>query len=303
MKANSNFRFVLLFVLFAFTFEVEPQKIIMRPVASGYANATAAFVSEKSYKNSKYAYFSFRIDYNHKYYKAEKDLAYFLITTKSQYFPNSALDKTVSQMFTNKDPMELKYSDLENSKWERSNLKYKYKVNSYNNFSKYYYKITRASKDKNNQYLILRIPILNRQGSITVENLRNFPPSVLEKTKKAQKHIARNLLESFNRIYLNFNKSLPRENNNTKFNHRRHIFEGYRNKFNFNFTYGYNSQNYNYTSISVSSCFKGRLLLGSILLLIWGILFIAYFLISRKSKTNVGIIKFEENRLPRYMSI
>ena len=301
MKAISNFWLIFLFILFAFTFEVEPQKIIMRPVASGYANATAAFVSENSYTTSKYAYFSFRFDYNHKYYKAEKGLAYFLITTKSQYFPNSALDKTVSQMFTNKDPKELKSSDLENAKWERSNLNHKNKINSYNNFSRYYYKITRSSKDKNNQYLILRVPILNRQGSITIENLRRFPPSVLEKTKKVQKGLVRNLLESFNRMHLNFNFTLPRANNNSQLPHRRHIFGGYGNKFNFNITYGYNSQNYAYNSIS--NCHKLRLLLGSALLLIWGILFVGYFLVSRKSKTNMGVIKFEENNLPRYMSI
>ena len=43
MKAISNFWLIFLFILFAFTFEVEPQKIIMRPVASGYANAGNAW--------------------------------------------------------------------------------------------------------------------------------------------------------------------------------------------------------------------------------------------------------------------
>ena len=300
MKAINNLMLLLLFILFAFTFEIEPHKVIMKYVASGYTNSTAAFVSENSYTNAKYVYFSFDIDYNHKYYKAEKGLAYFLINTKSQFFQNSALDKTVSQIFTNNDPKELKSSDLEKAKWERSNLYHKNIVNNYNHFSKYYYKITRSLKDKKNQYLILRVPILNRQGSITVENLRKFPSSVLDKTKKTQKGLVRNLLEPFNRMHLNFNFTLPRANNNSNFTHRRrHIFGGYRNRF--NFTYGYNSQNYHYNTIS--DCFKVRLLFGSVFLLIWGILFVGYFLVSRKSKINMGTIKFEENSLPRYVNI
>lgn len=299
MKAINNLMLLLLFILFAFTFEIEPNKIIMKYVASGYTNSTAAFVSENSYTNVKYVYFSFDFDYNHKYYKAEKDLAYFLITTKSQISQNSALEKTVSQIFTNKDPKELKSYDLEKEKWEKANLYKKNIVNNYNHFSKYYYKITRSLKDKKNQYLILRVPILNRQGSITVENLRNFPPSVFEKTKKTQKSLVRNLLEPFNRMNLNINFTLPRANNNTKFTHRRHIFGGHRNRL--NFTYGYNSQHYDYNTIS--DCFKVRLLLGSVLLLIWGILFVGYFLLSRKSKINMGMIKFEENSLPRYVNI
>ena len=231
MKDLSRLSILLLFILFSSTFEIEPKNIVMKPVWSGYLNVTASFITENVYQQSKYIYLYFDFDFNHKMYKAKSDIAYFLLTTKSQYFPNAALDKSVSQFFTDKDPKELKSSDLENAKWEQSNLVYKYKVNSYNNFTKYYYTIKRSSSDKNKQNLILRVPILNRQGAITIENLLKLPPSA-EKANNIKKSLVRNLLEPFNRIYLNFNTSSHRGHNKSKFFHRRHIFGGYRNRMN-----------------------------------------------------------------------
>ena len=299
MKDLSKLSILLLFILFSFTFEIEPQNLVMKHVWSGYLNVTASFITENVYQNSKYIYFYFDFDFNHKMYKAQSDIAYFLLSTKSQYFPNSALDKSVSQFFTDKDPKELKSSDIEKAKWEQSNLVYKNKVNSYNHFSKYYFKITRASSDKNKPNLILRIPILSRQGAITIENLLKLPPSA-EKASNIKKSSVRNLLEPFDRLYLHFNTSSHRVNNKSKFFHRRHIFGGFRNRMNFsnNFKSAYN---YGYDVNSFS--FSGRLLLGAALLFVWGILFVAYFLVSRKNKISVGRIKIGENNLPTYMNI
>ena len=299
MKDLSRLSILLLFILFNFTFEIEPQNLVMKPVWSGYLNVTASFITENVYQNSKYIYFYFDFDFNHKMYKAKSDIAYFLLTTKSQYFPNSALDKSVSQFFTDKDPKELKSFDIEKAKWEQSNLVYKNKVNSYNHFSKYYFKIKRAPSDKDKPNLILRIPILSRQGAITIENLLKLPPSA-EKANNIKKSLVRNLLEPFNRIYLNFNTSSHRVNNKSKFLHRRHIFGGYRNRMNFsnNFKSAYK---YGYDVKSFS--FSARLLLGAALLFVWGILFVAYFLVSRKNKMSVGRIKIGENNLPTYMNI
>ena len=299
MKDLSRLSILLLFILFNSTLELETKNIVMKPVWSGYLNVTASFITENVYQQSKYIYIYFDFDFNHKMYKSKSDIAYFLLTTKSQYFPNAALDKSVSQFFTEKDPEELKSSDLENAKWEQSNLVYKYKVNSYNNFTKYYYTIKRSSSDKNKQNLILRVPILNRQGAITIENLLELPPSA-EKVNNIKKSLVRNLLEPFNRIYLNFNTSSHRGHNKSKFFHRRHIFGGHRNRMNFSnnfkssYSYGFDVNNYS---------FNGRLLVGAALLFVWGILFVAYFLVSRKNKISVGRIKIGENNLPTYMNI
>ena len=299
MKDLSKLSILLLFILFSFTFEVEPKNLVMKPVWSGYLNVTASFITENVYKNSKYIYFYFDFDFNHKMYKAKSDIAYFLLTTKSQYFPNGALGKSVSQFFTDKDPKELKSSDLENAKWELSNLVYKYKVNNYIDFTKYYYIIKRSSTDKNKQNLILRIPILNRQGAITIENLLKLPPSA-EKVNNIKINSVRNLLEPFNRIYLNFNTSSHRMHNKSKFFHRRHILGGLRNRLNFSNNFN-NSYSYGYDVNSYS--FKGRLLLGAALLFVWGILFVDYFLVSRKNKISIGRIKIAENNLPTYVNI
>ena len=299
MKDLSRLSILLLFILFSSTLELEPKNIVMKPVWSGYLNVTASFITENIYQQSKYIYLYFDFDFNHKMYKAKSDIAYFLLTTKSQYFPNAALDKSVSQIFTDKDPKELKSSDLENAKWEQSNLVYKYKVNSYNNFTKYYYTIKRSSSDKNKQNLILRVPILNRQGAITIENLLKLPPSA-EKVNNIKNSLVRNLLEPFNRIYLNFNTSSHRVHNKSKFFHGRHIFGGYRNRMNFSnnfkssYSYGYDVNSYS---------FNGRLLVGAALLFVWGILFVSYFLVSRKNKISVGRIKIAENNLPTYVNI
>ena len=299
MKDLSRLSILLLFILFNSTLELETKNIVMKPVWSGYLNVTASFITENVYQQSKYIYFYFDFDFNHKMYKAKSDIAYFLLTTKSQYFPNAALDKSVSQFFTEKDPEELKSSDLENAKWEQSNLVYKYKVNSYNNFTKYYYTIKRSSSDKNKQNLILRLPILNRQGAITIENLLELPPSA-EKVNNIKKSLVRNLLEPFNRIYLNFNTSSHRGHNKSKFFHKRHIFGRYRNRMNFSnnfkssYSYGFDVNNYS---------FNGRLLVGAALLFVWGILFVSYFLVSRKNKISVGRIKIAENNLPTYVNI
>ena len=299
MKDLSRLSILLLFILFSSTLELEPKNIVMKPVWSGYLNVTASFITENVYQQSKYIYLYFDFDFNHKMYKAKSDIAYFLLTTKSQYFPNAALDKSVSQFFTDKDPKELKSSDLENAKWEQSNLVYKYKVNSYNNFTKYYYTIKRSSSDKNKQNLILRVPILNRQGAITIENLLKLPPSA-EKVNNIKKSLVRNLLEPFNRIYLNFNTSSHRGHNKSKFFHRRHIFGGYRNRMNFS-NHFKSSYSYDYDVNSYS--FNGRLLVGAVLLFVWGILFVSYFLVSRKNKISVGTIKIAENNLPTYVNI
>ena len=298
MKDLSKLSILLLFILFSFTFEIESQSLVMKPVWSGYLNVTATFITENVYQNSKYIYFYFDFDFNHKMYKAQSDVAYFLLTTKSQYFPNSALDKSVSQFFTDKEPNELKSSDIEKAKWEQSSLVYQYKVNSYNNFSKYYLKITRASSDKHKPNLVLRIPILSRQGAITIENLLKLPPSAEKANKK--KSLVRNLLEPFDRIYLKFNTSSHRVNNKSTLFHRRHIFGDFRNRMNF-------SNNvkipYDYDNAVISFSCSGRLLLGAALLFVWGILFVAYFLVSRKNKISVGKIKIGENNLPTYMNI
>jgi hypothetical protein len=211
------------------------------------------------------------------------------------------LEKSVSQFFTDKDPKELKSSDIEKAKWEQSNLVYKNKVNSYNHFSKYYFKIKRAPSDKHKPNLILRIPILSRQGAITIENLLKLPPSA-EKASNIKKSLVRNLLEPFDRLYLHFNTSSHRANNKSKFFHRRHIFGGFRNRMNFsnNFKSAYN---YSYSYDVNNFSFSGRLLLGAALLFVWGILFVAYFLVSRKNKISVGTIKIGENNLPTYMNI
>lgn len=304
MKDLSRLSILLLFILFSFTYEIKPTNIVMMPVWSGYLNVTASFITERVYQNSKYIYFYYDFDFNHEMYKAKSDIAYFLLTTKSQYFPNSALGKTVSQFFTDKDPKDLKSSDLENAKWVQSNLVYKYKVNSYNNFTKYYIKIERASSDKNKPNLVLRIPILTKQGAITIENLLKLPPSA-EKASTIKKSLVRNLMEPLHRRNRNFNTSSQRVNNTTKFFHRRHMFGRYRNRMNFSnnfrnsYKYGYGDYYYDVDSNS----FKGRLLLGASLLFVWGILFVGYFLVSRKNKVSIGRIKIGENNLPTYMNI
>ena len=299
MKDLSKLSILLLFILFSFTFELAPQNLIIKPVWSGYLNVTATFITENVYQKSKYIYFYYDFDFNHKMYKAKSDIAYFLLTTKSQYFPNAALGKTVSQFFTDKDPKELKSSDLEKAKWEQSNLVYKYKVNNYNNFTKYYLKITRSSKDKNKPNLVLRIPILNRQGAITIENLLKLSPSA-EKANNIKQNIVRNLLEPFKRTNLNFSTSSHRMHNRSKFFHRRPFLGGYRNGINFSINFK-NAYNYSYDVYSYS--FNGRLLLGAALFFVWGILFVGYFLVSRKNKIRVGTIKIGENNLPTYMNI
>ena len=107
-------------------------------------------------------------------------------------------------------------------------------------------------------------------------------------------------MEPFNRIYLNFNTSSHRGHNKSKFFHRRHIFGGYRNRMNFSnnfkssYSYGYDVNSYS---------FNGRLLVGAALLFVWGILFVSYFLVSRKNKISVGRIKIAENNLPTYVNI
>lgn len=303
MKDLSRLSILLLFILFSFTFEIETENIILRPVWSGYLNVTASFITQNIYQSSKYIYFYFDFDFNHRMYKAQSDIAYFHLTTKSQYFINSDLSKSVSQFFTDKDPQELKSSEIVNAKWEKSTMVYKYKVNNYNDFTTYYYKITRPSSDKSKQNLILRIPILNRKGAITIENLINLPPSI-EKEKNTKKSLVRSLLEPMHNIFINLTSSSHSKRGNnrtrTKFFQRRSIFGGYRNKVNFsnNFRnpYKYGNNFYGYA-------FGGRLLLGAALFVVWGILFVAYFLVSRKNKVDIGRIKIGENNLPMYMNI
>ena len=101
---------------------------------------------------------------------------------------------------------------------------------------------------------------------------------------------------AFNKIANNSH----RMHNKSKFFHRRHFLGGLRNRLNFSNNFN-NSYSYGYDVNSYS--FKGRLLLGVALLFVWGILFVGYFLVSRKNKISVGTIKIGENNLPTYMNI
>ena len=293
MKNLTKISPLLFLILFTITYEIEPDDLKIQFIPSVNLNATAAFFTMDRIKDSKFVYFVFDFEYNNKVFKDQKDLAYFYLTTQYHFLSNSDLTKTVAHYFTNTNYKAITSYELNKAKWEPTKILKKTQVNSYMNFIKYYYKIKRASENKNKKYLVFRVPILKRKGSVTFINIKNLPTSIQTESKPHKDIFFRNLGNSFRKSIfnttLNFHK---RRNNMTK---RRTMPN--------RFGYKYNNRYNNYKKYMNKGELSVRIYFGAFLYTIWISIFVLYFLVSKKNKTYTGRIFIEENNLPRYMNI
>lgn len=294
MKNLTKISHLLLFlILFATTYEIEPDDLKIQFIPSVNLNATAAFFTMDRIKDSKFVYFVFDFEYNNKVFKDQKDLAYFYLTTQYHFLSNSDLTKTVAHYFTNTNYKAITSYELNKAKWEPTKILKKTQVNSYMNFIKYYYKIKRASENKNKKYLVFRVPILKRKGSVTFINIKNLPTSIQTESKPHKDIFFRNLGNSFRKSIFNTTLNFHKRRNNIT--ERRTM----RNRFG----YKYNNRYNNYKKYMNKGELSVRIYFGAFLYTIWISIFVLYFLVGKKNKTYTGRIFIEENNLPRYMNI
>ena len=138
-------------------------KIHFIPDAS--LNATPAFASLEDEENSDYLYFSFDLNFYNKKFSNKTNVVYFDVSTK--------MDLSYSDFqhtFLDKEWYDITSDDINknNISWRNSFLIAKKNNNYYVEINKF------GGKNKINS-LILRIPLLKKEGYITIANLNSFP--------------------------------------------------------------------------------------------------------------------------------
>ena len=142
-------------------------------IVSAALNGTASYVSlDYIPQNENFVYFSFDFAFHRKTNAKNKKIALFLLSTSLDFQDENSLEKTIVYGFSGKSWTDITSKDLEEMKWEKMNIVSKEK-NYYDDFE-YYLKSERNLIKYNS--LILRIPTLGKnEGSITVENVFEFP--------------------------------------------------------------------------------------------------------------------------------
>ena len=258
--------------MFLFTFflfisikkTVQSPSIDIKIIPDAYLNATAAFALFEDYQDSDYLYFSYDFDYHNKVNPKDLDQAYFKITTDHLYF-----NRELKHIILDKKQEEVTPADLDPKNdiiWNSCFLLSKLKVdNEYN----YYIDIRRISAEKNTKKtVIIRIPVVkNNKGQIEIENLYTFPEEILGK---------KNLNQNFN--------SWPVKNDVDKY-HSTEL------KPTNNYYHDYYLKNhYKYHYHHRTHCCYFSAFLGVILAQIWMVLFVLYFIVNRRKKTNLAVI-------------
>ena len=174
-----NLFFVItFFFLISFKKTVQSSNFDIKIIPDANLNATAAFASLED-SNDEFLYFSFDFNYHNHVSEKDKDVSFFKITTRL----NFSL-KDINYLLVDKKQEEI------NSTYFDSNIKIFWKpchiistekiFNEYN----YYIQINKLGENKNT--LILRIPILKKEGDITIENIYSYSLSeeILDKVNK-----------------------------------------------------------------------------------------------------------------------
>ena len=287
--------FFLLFFLIITIQAIESTDKTEKTIQNIEVNSSKVVESLNQFKIGQFLYFSFDVD---KFKKISKNysLIYFKISTKQQFNMNFILSKSFSHAFINKDPKSITYSDIESNQqnitWEKSWLLYK-TIDKASDQTMYYIAINKVSK---NPTLIIRIPILQKDGYVKIQNTLALTIEVKSNTEAPVKRVTNdsydliNTMKSIkNKTYeTKYKNNMPKNNNNSR------QYEYNRNKYNDN------NNDYKYRKKMKRNAFRKNL--GAILLSIWATLVLLYFLVNRRKKTFY-VRKVEFQNLNNYTNI
>jgi hypothetical protein len=283
--------FFVLFFLIINIQAIEPNIKNEKIIPNIEINSTIVIESLSKFKDEKYLYFSFDADKFNKIYKNQLSF-YFKITTKQQFFRNSLLSKSLSHTSINKNPKNITYSDIEGDEqkltWQKSTMLYKHK-NTQSNQTIYYISTLKISQ---NPILIIRIPILNIEGDLTIQSILSLPDLVKLIFDAPIKSITKDITDTIKSLQSN-KKHIKNNNKNIPKNNIRN--DKYRKKDNINDSKKHRNER--------EKCRINKAL-GAILLTLWGSLLILYFLTNRRKKTFiVNMVGYNNLNLNNYRNI
>ena len=154
---------IILLIIINFTSQSQDFKIHYIPDSS--LNATAAFVFLEDEDNSDYLYFSFDLNFYNEKSANKTNVVYFDVSTKMD-LSNSDFQHT----FLDKEWYDVTSEDIigKNLSWRNSFLIARKNSN-------YYVEVNKFGGKNKVSTLILRIPLLKKEGYMTVANLNSFP--------------------------------------------------------------------------------------------------------------------------------
>ena len=284
---NIYLLFLFLFISINKSFQSE-----IKMIPDAYMNATACFVSLDSIEKSDYLYFSFDYDYHKQMNPNQKDIAFFKISTELLF---SDYDLNYALFDIKLEDISLEYleSNKKNIIWR--NIYINFKEKNGNDYD-YYIKIKKFGS-KNT--LIIRIPISENSGQITIENINSLPND------------KSNIYSNINNIITNWNnynnnnnnkndvqKTLPplppknlkdpypqwEHNNNNHINNKNDLYDQYLKNHHYLHNHHHKYRYRHNTPVARPSFF----VLVVILSPLWIVVFVLYFMVNRK-KNNVQL--------------
>ena len=300
--------FLLLFLIIAIQ-AIEPTDKTEKTIQNIEVNSNQVVESLNQFKIGQFIYFSFDVD---KFKKISKNYTsiYFKISTKQKFYINSILSKSLSHVFINKTK-NITYSDIESNQkkfnWQKSKLLYKTKDKA-SNQTMYYIAINKVPKKPT---LIIRIPILQIDGDVKIQNTLALSIEVKRIIEAPAKSIAKGLYHLIhsmksikNKTYETKDKNnMPKNNNNRGYEYNINKYNDNNNNRGYEYNknkYNDNNNDYKYRKKMKRNAFRKNL--GAILLSIWGTLVLLYFLVNRRKKIFYTR-KVEFQNLNSYMNI
>ena len=301
--------FLLLFLIIAIQ-AIEPTDKTEKTIQNIEVNSNQAVESLNQFKIGQFIYFSFDVD---KFKKISKNYTqiFFKISTKQIFDMNSILSKSFSHSFINKDPKNITYSYIESNQknitWEKSWLLYKTKDKP-SNQTMYYIAINKVPIKRT---LIIRIPILQIDGDVKIQNTLALTIEVKSNKEAPVKRVTNDFYDFVNTIKsiknityeTKFRKNIPKHNNNRGYEYNINKYNDNNNNRGYEYNknkYNDNNNDYNYRKKMKRNAFRKNL--GAILLCIWGTLVLLYFLVNRRKKTFYARTVAFQN-LNNYMNI
>ena len=164
-------------ILFSFLFLIiinvssQSQNFDIHFIPDSSLNATAAFVILENEGNADYLYFSFDLNFYNEKLGNKTNSVYFEVSTKMD-LSNSDFQHTF---------LDKKWYDISSQDIDENNISWRNSYFIVRKNNKYYVEINKLGAKNKINTLILRIPLLIKEGYITISNLKAFPNDVANK--------------------------------------------------------------------------------------------------------------------------
>ena len=226
MKDINHFNNILLFFFLLLTTINNTNQNEVKIIPDASLNATATYISLDIVDETDFLYFSFDFDFHNQVNQKQKNIADFKISTELEL---SSSDIEFAIVNKKQEEINSTMLDIDNNILWRS-CYFLNKVNN-GNISNYYTEITNKFNNYNINTLVLRIPFLENEGEIIIENLLSLPDEMKFRKKKNEiiyyhggrnnirrNHTHKNYIHFYNN-YTHFQRSHSHSNKNHRHSH------------------------------------------------------------------------------------